>query len=266
MDTNSNILSIEGLLPFLADKSLADNIHIYASLESTNKTAKEMAANGCAHGTAVIADGQTAGKGRFGREFYSPPGTGLYMSIVLRPRSMPTGIGEIPTVAAAVIVCDVIENVTGQKAQIKWVNDILLGGKKICGILTEAMTGIESGGIDWIVIGIGINIDTAHFPNELRDTAGSLFPGQNTGEVRCRIAAEIIGGLLLMDGLRETGDILARYKAKLVTLGQKITVTGAGGTFDAEALDIDEAGRLLVRKACGETAALSSGEITFRNS
>ncbi|MDR1884812.1 MAG: biotin--[acetyl-CoA-carboxylase] ligase [Synergistaceae bacterium] len=259
----SNILSVQGLAPYLSDGVCADGIRVYRTVESTNRTANEMAMKGCAHGTIVIADGQSAGRGRFGRDFYSPPGTGLYMSFVLR--DVPLGLEDSTRVTAfaAVMVCRAIQRVCGVYARIKWVNDILLDGLKICGILTEAVTDFESRSVDWITVGIGINVSTSHFPGELRDTAGSILPGQPVGAVRNRLAAEIVNMFLSPGASFGDGGVYAEYKERMALLGRRVTVRLPGGSCEALAVDIDDRCRLVVELSSGERIALSSGEISL---
>ncbi len=261
---NSNVLTTQALLPYLSDVNYAEKINIFKSLESTNKTAKEMAVNGCEHGTVIIADSQTDGKGRYGRSFYSPAGSGLYISFVLRSAFINLPNVTMITSATAVAVCRAIQAVTGQKAEIKWVNDILVNGKKICGILTEAITDFESGCIDWIVVGMGINIDTKDFPGEISQTATSLFTENAGGSVRNRLAAEIINTFLSSSAWLNDKKTYEEYKNRLTMLGKGIIVSSANETYEATAIDIDEALRLIVKKTDGRISVLSSGEVHVR--
>lgn len=259
---DNDILSAQGMLPFLSDKKTADRIYVYPSLESTNKTAKEMAISDAGHGTIIIADRQTAGKGRYGRDFFSPPLSGIYISFILRSEQLRLNEPTLVTSFAAVSVCEAIEAISEKKPQIKWVNDIFLDGKKICGILTEAVTDYESGNIPWIVAGIGINFSTSAtaFPEELREIAGAVFTRGNPPVTRNRLAAEVVNRI--MDPENQS-DLTDRYKKRLMMLGKTVLVTGAGVTepYEATAVDIDGAGRLVVKKDNGETLSLSSGEI-----
>ncbi|MDR3354560.1 MAG: biotin--[acetyl-CoA-carboxylase] ligase [Synergistaceae bacterium] len=265
LSDGNNVLSIQGLLPYLSNENFAEKIRIYKSLESTNKTAKEMAVNGCEHGTVIIADEQTAGRGRYGRSFYSPAGSGLYMSFVLRSQFLDLPSPTMITAAAAVAVCRVIETAAGKKPAIKWVNDILLNDKKICGILTEAVTDFESGGIDWIVAGLGINVDTKDFPGDLSQSAASIFPDKTDGAVRNRLAAEIVNAFLSSGEWLNDGETYREYKDRLTLLGRAITVMRANETFEAIALDVDETCRLIVKRQDGTIAALSSGEVSVKS-
>ena len=260
----NDMISIPGIKLLLSEKGqwYADNIHIYKSLESTNKTAKEMAVAGAAHGTVIISDCQTMGRGRNSRTFFSPPG-GLYMSIVLRPEGLhfenPTSV----TAFAAVSVCEAIESVTEKAPQIKWVNDIFLDGKKVCGILTEAVTDFESGGLDWVVLGIGINVSvrTEDFPRDLQATATSLYPDEKKPGVRNKLSAEIINRLLGRKTHPSEAEIFEQYQKRLMMLGKQITVLQNQMAYRATAMDVDSAGHLIVKKENGEAVTLLSGEI-----
>lgn len=266
LSTDNNILSVAGINPYLASDDYSSKIHIYKSLESTNKTAKEMAVNDYEHGTIVIADTQTSGRGRRGRSFYSPPGTGLYMSIILRSGFVDLPDATLITAGAAVVVCKAIKAVTGKEPAIKWVNDVFLDNKKICGILTEAVTDIESNSIQWFVVGIGINISTDSFPNDLNQAVTSLFPVDNeNARIRNRLAAEIINIILTSNDWVTGKNLHSEYKSRLMLLGRRIIVTEPNKTYEALALDIDENNRLIIKKDNNETTVLSSGEVSVKN-
>ena len=264
LSDENDIVSIAGIKPFLSEKSqpYANKIQIYKSLESTNKTAKEMAVAGAAHGTVIISDCQTMGRGRYSRNFFSPAG-GLYMSLVLRPEGLRFENPTAVTAFAAVAVCEAIESISHKVPEIKWVNDIFLDGKKVCGILTEAVTDFESGGLDWVVLGIGINVTTPteEFPAELQALATSIYPEEKMPGVRNKLSAEIINRILGFEIPPQETEIFEAYKKRLMVLGKKITVIQNQEEFCATAVDIDAAGHLMVKKESGETIALVSGEI-----
>jgi len=195
------MLSTEQIIPYLADKKYTAKLRVYDTLASTNDTAKELARGGCEHGTAVIADSQTAGRGRMGKSFYSPSGGGVYISFIFRAEFLKLTEPTPVTVAAAVVVAGAIRRVCGCEPEIKWVNDILLHGKKICGILTEGMTGAD-GGVEWVILGIGINVTTEDFPAEIKETAGAIAPGGDES-LRTRLAAELINIFLSSDEWHE---------------------------------------------------------------
>ena len=257
----NDILSVQGMLPYLEKKEIPDKIIIHASLESTNKTAKEMAIQGAEHGTVVIADYQRAGMGRYSRSFFSPSKHGIYMSFLLH---LPLWV-EIPTIItsyAAVSVCEAIEMTLGKKPQIKWVNDVYLNGKKICGILTEA----SSSNIQWIVVGIGINFTTPSmgYPEEIKDIAGSIFSESRPTITRNQLIAEIANRILCFEQSYGSKVILAEYKKRLMGVGKKVSVAGSCESFEATIVDIDETGHLIVQKGDNEIISLSAGEISIR--
>ena len=173
---DTDVLSAEGLRLYLEDPQT--EIEIFEEVASTNQTAKELAVAGKAgHGSLVLARSQQAGRGRRGRSFFSPKDAGLYLSVIIKPESTLTE-SLLLTCAAAVAVCRAVKQVYGLELSIKWVNDLYYQGKKVCGILTEAVTDFESGSIEFAVIGIGLNLFQGKepLPLELREKAGVLFP------------------------------------------------------------------------------------------
>ncbi|MDR1701033.1 MAG: biotin--[acetyl-CoA-carboxylase] ligase [Lachnoclostridium sp.] len=263
LSPDTNILSVQGIIPHLSKEHYADHLYIFQTLDSTNKKAKEMAINGCQHGTVVLSDTQTAGKGRHGKSFYSPPDSGLYISFILRSASIHVSRITLITAAAAVAVCRAIKSVVGIEPGIKWVNDIFVDNKKICGILTEAVSDLESGEIDWIVIGIGININTS-FPDDLTDIAGSLKLSETNSNVRNRLAAELINILISSNDWAENEDVYEEYKSRQIILGKPVTVLESNNTYEALAVDIDKEGHLIVKTKDGHLTALSSGEVSVK--
>lgn len=282
---DSDVLSVEGILPYVEEHSIGDRIHVFKTLESTNLTAKKMALDGAPYGTVVIAEEQTRGRGRMGRSFFSPPAGGIYMTFILEPR-FDSARSVLITTAASVAVCKAIEKVTGISCRIKWVNDIYMEDKKICGILTEAVTDFESGHIDHIVLGIGINYSTARsaFPEELSGIAGSLYEksaktvGNNgnhlsEGISRNRLIAEVINQMLEINENLESRDFIEEYKNRSFVLGKEILVIPTAGIgkernlaegIPASAVDIDPDGGLVVRYRDGTVQTLNSGEISIR--
>ena len=185
---DSNMLSKEGIELYL--KSGAP-LHFFHSTDSTNKRAAALALEGACSGTCVIAEHQSAGRGRLGRSFYSPERQGIYLSVILKP-DFDISKAVLITAAASVAVKRAIQTVCGACPQIKWVNDLYLDGKKICGILTEAITDFESGQITNIVVGIGINCSCEDFPDEIQEIAGGI-PGSYSKNA---LAAEVVNQLL----------------------------------------------------------------------
>ena len=264
LSDEDDIVSVPGIKPFLSEKSqpFANKIQIYKSLESTNTTAKEMAVAGAEHGTVIISDCQTMGRGRYSRNFFSPSG-GLYMSIILRPEGLRFENPTTVTAFAAVAVCEAIESISPKVPKMKWVNDIFIDGKKVCGILTEAVTDFESGGLDWVVLGIGINVSirTEDFPDDLQSIATSIFPDEKSSGVRNQLAAEIINRILGFETLPSEAEIFEKYKKRLMMLGKEITVIQNQMEYKATAIDVDSVGHLIVKRENGEIITLSSSEI-----
>ena len=234
------------------------DIIVLDTVNSTNTYAKELAQNGAKHNTIVIANHQTAGRGRLGREFFSPSDTGLYMSIILRPDGYPLDPTAV-TIAAGVAVCRTVEEICNKQPQIKWVNDIFLDGRKICGILAEAGTNI--GTIDYIIVGIGINVSTEDFPSELDNIAGSL--GRNLD--RNLIAGKLIAEFNHLQPLCGSYELIDEYKYRSLVLGKKIDFTKGGETYTGIATDINNEGNLIVTLENDKTVTLKSGEISLRS-
>lgn len=254
----NEILSAEGISAHLSE---ALPVHYFPVIDSTNSEAKRMAMSGAAHGTVLVAETQTAGRGRFGKSFYSPESTGLYMSIILRPGDTAISDAQMITVAAAVVVSQAIEKLTGLQSSIKWVNDLYLNGKKICGILTEAVSDFESGRVESIIIGIGINCATTHFPDELTNIAGSL--GDNKLS-RNHLAALIATGLLKTFDRINDPKIIKEYKSRSIMIGKTITYMCNGTEHTAVVLDINDKGNLVVRNADDSVNIISSGEVSIK--
>ena len=237
-------------------------IHLYDRLESSNQTAKRLALSGAPHGTLVLTNQQSAGRGRMGRKFESPAGQGIYLSLLLRA-DIPAADAQTVTVSAAVAVCRAVNALCGLELSIKWVNDLYYHGKKVCGILTEAGADLESGRLEWLVVGIGLNFTTPPeaFPAELRRLAGSLFPGGPAPVSRVALAAAIARELLT---LCPAFDCLEEYRARCFVPGHWVTVCTDRETYAALALSIDDAGRLVVRRENGREEALQHGEVSIR--
>ena len=261
---DNDILSVQGILPFLKNKDIGQNIMIFDTLESTNKTTKELSISGAEHGTVVLARSQTAGRGRYDRQFHSPPG-GIYLSFILHPDRLSLETPTLITAVAAVAVCRAVETVTPDSPRIKWVNDIFLNGKKICGILTEAVTDFESGNIQWVVVGIGVNFDTKQtdIPKDLRGIIGSIFADGDSAVTRNQLVGEIINQVLCGTTYSRE-QILCEYKKRLMMLGEPITVISPKETYNATAMDIDGNGHLIVKKENNEIYTLSGGEISIK--
>ena len=249
-----------------ADYPWKDHFHFYDELGSTNDLLKTMAREGAPHGTVLIADRQTGGHGRLGRSFHSPGGVGIYLSILLRPDCKPVELLHL-TCAAAVAMCDAVEASAGLRPGIKWTNDLVYGSRKLGGILTElGLT--PKGMVDYAIIGIGINCcqQLSDFSPEIQDIAASLsmITGKETD--RSKVAAAMMDALHTMsrDLLTEKNTMLSRYRADCITVGQDISLVRGDEIRHGHALDVDEAGALIVRFPDGHTEAVNSGEVSVR--
>ena len=195
-------------------------IETFSVVDSTNAIARQRAIDGEAEGLAVLASAQTAGRGRKGRSFFSPDGTGIYLSLLLRPQ-IPAELALRITTVAAVSVCQAIEKLSSRKPGIKWVNDIYMDGRKVCGILTE--TALASGGrLEYAVLGIGVNAlePAGGFPEDIRDIAGSVFTAEE-GDMRAPLAAEIIN-CFAENYARLADDSLAQeYRSRCIGRGSQ---------------------------------------------
>jgi BirA family transcriptional regulator, biotin operon repressor / biotin---[acetyl-CoA-carboxylase] ligase len=233
----------------------------FISLPSTNDLAKDLARQGYPEGSVLVAETQSAGRGRLGRVWESPPGTGIYLSVILRPRLPPTELPKL-TLSAAVAVVEAIAEATGLSTGIKWPNDILLAGKKLGGILTEMET--ESDQMSHVVLGVGLNINTPVFPEHLTELATSLLSGTGRTYSRLAIVRALLRRLDTVYG-RFLGQkfpaILEAWRQAAVTLGRTVTVKQGGEEISGLALDVAPDGALLVETPGGGVERVISGEI-----
>lgn len=260
----NDIVTPESITLYLKGAAAEFTLEVRQSVTSTNILAKELAAQGAKEGTVVIAREQTQGRGRMGRSFYSPVSSGIYFTIILRPM-LNLEDSLMITTAAAVAVAKAIETVARVKAEIKWVNDIFVDGKKVCGILTEASINFESGGLEYAVVGIGINIATQDFPEELSQIAGSIF-GNKPEDARTtsQLVAEVLNNLSeCMNSLTDK-KYLEEYRKRSFLIGQDILVLKGKDILPARAIDIDEKARLVVEYENHTIEPLSSGEVSVR--
>lgn len=265
LSVKTDILSAQGIRKYLNPSCGALELHVLPETASTNTLLREKANTGAAEGCTILANTQTEGRGRLGRSFYSPVDTGIYMSLLLRPAGLSPSQAVKLTTMAAVAACEAIEEVSGKQAQIKWVNDIYMDGKKVSGILTEASFGLEDGSLDYVVLGIGINAypPAEGFPKEIGQIAGAVFQErQNDG--KNRLAAAFLNHFMDDYTAGKTEDHVEKYRERSLVIGKEITVLSPTGGEKALALDVDEACHLLVRYEDGRTERLSSGEISIR--
>lgn len=251
---NNDVVSAQSIKSYL--KNDIDVICLDC-VDSTNNECKRMLADGQYGVFLVTADEQTAGRGRQGKTFYSPIATGVYFSLVIRPHAALTN-AVTATTAASVAVCKAIEQLTDKQPKIKWVNDVYVDNKKICGILTEAITNFEEGIVDSVIIGIGINISTHSFPDGV-DNAGCL----NADVDRNRLIAKTVDELLHIAG-GDYKSFIDYYRSHSLVIGERIKFIQNSKVTPATAIEIDETGGLVVKLDDGTVTTLRSGEISIR--
>lgn len=240
-------------------------LEIYDELSSTNDRARELALAGAPHGTAVLARQQSSGRGRLGRAFFSPKGSGIYVSIVLRPE-MAVERAVLLTPMCAIAVARATEQVTDGKvrADIKWVNDVCMNGRKICGILCEA--GLDSGSdkLRFVIAGIGVNVGPMDFPEELCDIATSISNECGTPVGCSRFCALLLNELNALWPRLLSGDFMGEYRDRSNVIGREVIVMRGEERYPAYAVNIDDEGSLLVRSNDGQIRRLRSGEISIK--
>ena len=285
------LLSEEILEAVISQNKDEKNIRfkVFKTIDSTNMEAKRLCANAgflrdCSgnltqsgtqlHKLVILADQQTAGRGRLGRPFYSPEQSGIYLSMIYVPKHSIIQPAKM-TAAAAVAVCRALKKIYSLDAQIKWVNDIFINGKKVCGILTEGVSNFETGGIEAAIIGIGVNIcsGAGGFPANIAKVAGTLLASDKGPVLRNELAAEIaaeIAGLYDEEencpGSAKTKQIMEEYKERSMILGKELEVTQVIGTekkYSAKAVDIADDASLVVELKDGTLRKLQSGEVSL---
>lgn len=243
-----------------------EKIQYFDEITSTNDVLKQMAVQGAPHGTVLIADRQTGGRGRRGRSFLSPAGVGIYLSVLLRPHCKPDELMHL-TCAVAGAMCEAVERSAGFRPGIKWTNDLVYRKRKLAGILTE-LGFTPDGLVDYAVIGIGVNCcqKPEDFPSEIQNIAGSLATVSGHDIDRAKVAAAMVDALYEMDCRLLTGKaaLLDGYRRDCITIGQDISVVRGDTVRHGHALDVDEEGALIVRFPDGHTEAVNSGEVSVR--
>lgn len=243
-----------------------ERVLVLSETESTNTWLKNEEA-GLPDGFVVIADSQTKGRGRMGRSFSSPKGKGVYLSILLRPSCLPSDAANL-TAWTAVAICDAVEKVSGARPQIKWINDPVMNGKKISGILTEMSIEGESGRIQYVVIGIGVNAnnESDDFPDDIKDVATSIYVQTGNKVDRGLLAAEMIKALDKMydSWPNEKEKYLSAYRKDCITTGKDVKLIRNGEERKAFAKEIDDDFALVVRLPDGREETVFTGEASVR--
>ena len=248
----------------LKTRRLGGQIYAYRSVKSTNDVAAQLAREGEPEGTLVVADAQSRGKGRLGRQWHSVPGHGIYMSLILRPKIEPTRAPGL-SIVAALALAETLETYEPGPVQIKWPNDVLIAGRKTAGVLAELTT--DNGGVDFVIVGVGINVNhrAGDFPEEIRDWATSLR--RATGRKQSRV--ELIQRFLVSlekeyDRYLKSGLKPSQKKLRMLSslIGKRVTLAEGRRRIEADVIDIDTDGRLVINSGGVETA-IQSGEVTI---
>lgn len=261
-------LSIEKIQKFLPQNHpWQKSIHYFDTIDSTNTHAKALAAAGAPHGTVLIADTQTGGRGRLGRSFHSPSGMGIYLSVILRPNCVPAELMHL-TCSAGCAMCDAVEAAASIRPGIKWTNDLVWESKKLGGILTELSIHPKTGKVSYAVVGIGINCGqkSEDFPAEIQDIATSLSMITGNPIDRSHLAAAMISALSAMSEslLAKKAAIMEQYRTDCVTIGKAVSVHRFEEVRHGTAVSVDSDGALLVRFEDGHTEIIGSGEVSIR--
>lgn len=259
-----NVITPSEIKHDLETESLGQAIWYKDEIDSTNNQAKILARQGAQEGLLVIAECQTQGKGRLGRNWQSPAGTGIWMSLILRPSILPRYASQL-TLLAGLSMCEVIQEVTGLDAQIKWPNDIVIHGKKVCGILTEMSAEME--GVNYIVIGIGVNVNSGYFPESLPYASSLAIEGRK--EYPRKIIIKKFLETFEVDYKRykqhnDLAEIMTRYKKNCITLHRTVKLLIGDEAILAEATDINHEGELVVTLEDGTRKVITSGEVSVR--
>lgn len=260
-----DVMSKAEIESLMDTKWAGSNVVYYDEIDSTNNRAKEAGDNKAPHGTLFVADMQVAGKGRRGRVWQSPAGSSIYMTILLYPEISPLKAPQL-TLVMAIAVAEGIKEVTGLDTKIKWPNDIVVNGRKICGILTEMSTEIDY--INHVVIGAGINVNQDDFPEDIRKTASSLKMELGKQVKRSELIAAIMKSFEkdyeIFVKTEDLSELQELYNSMLVNLDRDVKVLEPGNEYEAHALGINKTGELIVRTAEGEEKEIYAGEVSVR--
>ena len=276
-----NAFSIEKNLSAFAQSVCKGKVEVFKTIDSTNTEAKRRLNSSSRaeslHGTVLFAEHQSAGRGRFSRSFYSPKGAGLYFSLIFCPSIPARAEKKVPesalyTAISATVICRGLKAL-GFAPQIKWVNDIYLNGKKICGILSEGIIDMETSSVQAVIIGIGLNVKESNFPPELKNKAGSLFTEADSSFSEAEapsfkrnvLASSIISSLIeALYGLLSQENLMEEYKSLSLLTEKKVRVLPfAGIPYQALVLEISDLGHLIIETDDGKKEELISGEVSL---
>ena len=264
LSNQTDILSAQGIRKYLRSEIQNMEICVTDIVESTNVSVRDKANMGKPEGYMILANEQTAGRGRLSRSFFSPKDTGVYMSLLLRPGNYSAKQAVRITTMAAVAMCEAIETVSDEKAEIKWVNDIFVHGKKVCGILTEGSFNLESGLLDYVVLGVGINVYQPKdgFPDELSSVAGAVFE-KKQNDVKNRLVSTFLNRFYDYYSAADQMDYVEQYRNRSFVIGKQVTLMLFNESKKAIVVGIDNECRLLVKYPDGTEDCYSSGEISM---
>lgn len=264
LQENDDMMSGMEIARHMETTSMGKNLFFHKETGSTNVDVKQLAEEGAREGTLVVADRQNAGRGRRGRAWISPAGESIYMSLLLRPRCTPDKASGI-TLVMALAVLEAVQELTGDIVGIKWPNDIVINKKKMCGILTEMSTDMES--IHYVVPGVGINVNQTSFTEDIKDTATSIFLETGKKANRSRLVARVMyyfeKNYEIFQKTWDMSGLLEKYNGFLLNRGQQVRVLDPKGEYEGVAQGINEKGELLVEKD-GELIAVYAGEVSVR--
>ncbi len=265
LKTAGDILSQAEILSSIRGSWAGREILYLDEVDSTNTAAKKAAENGAVHGTLVVSERQTGGKGRRGRAWDSPRETGIFMTLILRPNMAPVHASML-TLVAALAVADGIRECTGAESLIKWPNDIVMSGKKVCGILTEMSADPDC--INYVAVGIGINVNMEEFPEEIRGVAASIFTETGKKTKRSLLISAVMAAFeRYYEVFMKTTDmsgLLEDYNGKLANCGRTVRVLDPAGEYSGTAIGIDREGELLVEMEDTTVRRVLSGEVSVR--
>ncbi len=239
----------------------APHLEVFEDIDSTNDYAKRVA-DRVPGGSLFVSDHQTGGRGRNGKPFFSPKGTGVYFTILLKDVGMNDAVNM--TTVAAVAVARAIEDVCGKVPSIKWVNDVYLGGRKICGILAETQGTMEKENLPYMVTGIGMNVYETNFPDDLRDIATYILPNESGMKIRNELVSAVYRNFMEMVSQFPERKYLGYYRERSNTIGRRVSFTQREGFTEGKAIDIDDDGGLIVEVSPGRIITLNSGEISIK--
>lgn len=265
---DADIITLEGINNYIDDKIKSKlNIKVYKTITSTNTILKEFANQSEAEWTILVAEEQSNGRGRMNRVFYSPSSTGIYMSVLLRP-DFDAKESMFITTMTAVAVARAIDKICNVESSIKWVNDIYINNKKVCGILTEASMNVELNKLDYAIVGIGINVTKPkeNFPEELKDIAGAIFDDSNVfdNNIRNKLVAEIITNIYNFYNTFTKHEFIECYRKKSFLIGKEVYILSDLEKTPLKVIDVDENAALVVKTKDGIVKKLSSGEVSVR--